>query len=82
MKELNSIEMREVSGAGMLSDAAGLLGSGIGAIVDMVMGGKSTAAADAGRNMAESIAGIVESGFGIINNIFNSIFGGLFGKKK
>lgn len=78
MKELNSIEMREVSGAGLLSNAAGLLGSGIGAIVDMAMGGKSTAAADFGRNMAESIATIVESGFGIINNIFSS----LFGKKK
>jgi len=78
MKELNSIEMREVSGAGLLSDAAGLLGSGIGAIVDMAMGGKSTTGADFGRNMAKNIATIVESGFGIINNIFNS----LFGKKK
>ena len=67
--------MQEVSGAGLLSDAAGLLGSSIGAIVDAAMGGKSTAAADAGRDMAKGIAGIVEAGMSIIGNLFGSLFG-------
>lgn len=82
MKQLNTNEMREVSGAGLLTDSAGLLGRGIGAIVDIIRGGKDTAAADAGRTIAEGIAGIVESGVGVINTIVSTIFGGLFGRNK
>ncbi len=75
MKELNNVDMQAVSGAGVLSDAAGLMGGSIGAIIDAIMGGKSTAAADAGRDMAKGIAGIIEAGMGVISNIFGSLFG-------
>lgn len=77
MKELNTVEMKEVSGAGFLADTAGMLGSGIGAIVDLALGSKNTAAADAGRNIGKGIGGIVEAGI----NAITSFFGGLFGKK-
>ncbi|WP_343711106.1 hypothetical protein [Kosakonia radicincitans] len=77
MKELNTVEMKEVSGAGFLADTAGMLGGGIGAIVDLALGSKNTAAADAGRNIGKGIGGIVEAGI----NAITSFFGSLFGKK-
>lgn len=77
MKELNTVEMKEVAGAGFLADTAGMLGSGIGAIVDLALGGKNTDAANAGRNIGKGIGGIVEAGV----NAITSFFGSLFGKK-
>lgn len=76
MKELNCVEIKEVAGAGIFSDAGGLLGGGIGAIVDASIG-KGTAGADAGAVLGNGIGAIVDGGLGILGGLF----GGLFGKK-
>lgn len=78
MKELNNNEMMAVSGAGFLSNTAGMIGGTLGGLVDAIMGGKNTTFADMGRNVCKSVAGFVESGFGMIKNLF----GGLFGSKE
>lgn len=77
MKELNNNEMQAVSGAGFLSDFTGSLGNTLGSVVDTFMGGKSTFFADTCRKIGTSVAGVIESGFGLIGKIV----GGLFGSK-
>ena len=76
MKELNNVEVNEVSGAGIFSAAGSLLGGGIGAIVDASIG-KGTAATNAGAALGNGIGAIVDAGLGVIGGLF----GGLFGKK-
>ncbi|APG18116.1 hypothetical protein Y71_13030 [Kosakonia radicincitans DSM 16656] len=77
MKELNNNEMMAVSGAGFLSDTAGMIGGSLGGLVDAILGGDKTTFADMGRKTCQAVAGFIESGFGIIKNLF----GGLFGSK-
>ncbi|TQI78097.1 hypothetical protein FHU10_1911 [Serratia fonticola] len=75
MKVLNTEEMQAVSGAGQIADAAKALGEGIGSIIENfgVKGAK-----DAAANLGNGIGLVVEAGI----DVFNSIFGGIFGRKK
>ncbi|QHA86985.1 hypothetical protein FO014_08450 [Serratia rhizosphaerae] len=75
MRELNQIEMQEISGAGPITDAATALGAGIGSIIESV-GVKG--AKDAAASLGAGIGQVIEAGV----NILNSIFGGIFGRRK
>ena len=66
MKELNLVEVEQVSGAGAFADAAANLGAGIGRIVDAAHGNVSTAAADAGRKLGQGIGEVVEVVHGVL----------------
>ncbi|ANI82980.1 hypothetical protein [Kosakonia oryzae] len=77
MKELNNNEMMAVSGAGFLSNTAGMIGGALGGVVDAILGGDKTTFADMSRKACQAVAGFIESGFGIVKNLF----GGLFGSK-
>ncbi len=74
MRDLNSNELAEVSGAGAIKDAGAALGTGIGAIIEAA-GVKG--AAEAGTALGTGIGAVIETGV----NLLSSIFGGLFGKK-
>ena len=65
MKELNLVEVEQVSGAGAFADAAANLGAGIGRIVDAAHGNVSTAA-DAGRKLGQGIGEVVEVVHGVL----------------
>ncbi|MFQ0993399.1 hypothetical protein [Gilliamella apicola] len=60
MKELNLVEVEQVSGAGVFADAGASLGAGIGGVIDAVHGNVSTAAADAGRKLGRGIGEVFE----------------------
>lgn len=74
MRELNSVEVQSVSGAGIITDIGATMGQGIGSIVEIA--GKP-GAAQAGMQLGASIGAIVESAITAIS----SLFGGLFGRK-
>ncbi|QJT80775.1 hypothetical protein [Kosakonia sp. MUSA4] len=75
MKVLNTNEMMAVSGAGLLSNTAGMIGGALGGIVDAIMGGDKTTFADMGRKTCQAVAGFVESGFNVVKNLFSGLFG-------
>jgi len=77
MKVLNTNEMMAVSGAGFLSNTAGMIGGALGGVVDAILGGNKTTFADMSRKACQAVAGFVESGFNVVKNLF----GGLFGSK-
>lgn len=77
MRELNTVELNEVSGAGFIADAAEALGRSIGAIVESGTKGKA-GDADRGASLGSSIGQVIEAGISTIGGLF----GGLFGKKK
>ncbi|MFQ1012317.1 hypothetical protein [Gilliamella apicola] len=60
MKELNLVEVEQVSGAGRLADAGAHIGGGIGRIVDAALGNVSTVAADAGSALGQGIGEFIE----------------------
>lgn len=72
MKELNHVEMEQVSGAGAIADAAQALGQGIGAIVQAtgVQG-----ATEAGASLGKGIGSVVEVGISALSNLFDGLFG-------
>ncbi len=70
MKELNNVEMQVVSGAGLISAAAGMLGEGIGSIIDAALGSKNSMLADLGRNVGKGLGSVLESGLDLITKIF------------
>lgn len=74
MRELNTTELQEVSGAGKIADAAASLGSSIGALMENfgVKGAK-----EAATSIGNNIGAIVETSI----DFFNTIFGGIFGRK-
>ncbi|MCX8648841.1 hypothetical protein J3U21_00625 [Gilliamella sp. B2776] len=65
MKELNLVEVEQVSGAGFIADAAGALGAGIGAVVDAAHGDESNAGQNSGRLLGQGIGRVVEAVIGI-----------------
>lgn len=65
MKELNAIEMQEVSGSGILSTAGSMVGAGIGSILDAIIPGESTLVTDACRTIGRFIGAIAENPLGI-----------------
>jgi hypothetical protein len=77
MRELNSCELKDVSGAGIITDAGTALGQGIGSIIEAV-GGKG--AKEVGAALGNGIGQVVEVGVGILGSLFGGIFG-IFGKK-
>lgn len=75
MKVLNNNEMQAVSGAGFLANTAGSLGNVLGGLLDVVLGNDNKTFATIGRNVCQSVAGFVESGFGMIKGLFSGLFG-------
>ena len=65
MKELNLVEVEQVSGAGWIADAGGALGAGIGAVVDAAHHNVSTAGQDSGRLLGQGIGQVVEAIIGL-----------------
>lgn len=72
MRELNKVELQDVSGAGQIADAAKALGSGIGALIENfgIKGAK-----DAAANLGNGIGEVIEAGLSVLNGIFGGIFG-------
>lgn len=70
MKELNSTEVQEVSGAGIFSDAGLSLGQSIGAIVDASIG-KGNAGATTGASLGQSIGAIIDNSLNFWASIFS-----------
>lgn len=75
MRELNSVEVNAVSGAGFITDIGAALGQSIGAIVES--NGKAGATQN-GLQLGASIGAIVETAI----SAFSSFFSGLFGSSK
>lgn len=65
IKELNALEIQQVSGAGMFSDLAGAIGGAIGKIVDggTAIGGLHTNATDPATNLGKGIGSIFDLNF-------------------
>ncbi|VEB95410.1 Uncharacterised protein [Cedecea lapagei] len=78
MRELNGNELKDVSGAGIITDAGTALGQGIGAIVEAAGVKGST---EAGKALGNGIGQVVEVGVNIITSIVGGLFGGIFGRK-
>ncbi|ELW9444420.1 hypothetical protein RJ492_003257 [Pluralibacter gergoviae] len=78
MRELNSSELNEVSGAGFIADAGTALGRGIGAIIEAA-GGKG--GMEAGTSLGTGIGQVVEAGLGVLSSIVGGLFGSIFGRK-
>lgn len=79
MRELNRHEVEEVSGAGIISDAATALGMGIGKVVDTVK--ETTTATEAGATLGYGIGQVVEASLSVVSNFLGGILGGLFGRR-
>lgn len=73
MKEINTIEMREVSGSGILSTAGSMVGAGIGSILDAIIPGESTFATDACQTIGRFIGAIAENPLGIFGVIVGNL---------
>ncbi|UDJ84914.1 hypothetical protein [Kosakonia oryzae] len=73
MKELNAIEMQEVSGAGILSTAGSMVGAGIGSILDAITPGESTLMTDACKTIGRFIGAIAENPLGIFGVILSNL---------
>ncbi|MBK4715538.1 MULTISPECIES: hypothetical protein [Tenebrionibacter/Tenebrionicola group] len=73
MRELNSVEVNAVSGAGFIADIGAVLGEGIGKFIDAATGktGNATAGLNAGQHIGETI----EKALSPICSIWASIFG-------
>lgn len=65
MRELNNVEVKEVSGAGIISDFASSIGSSIGSLADSVTEiiNKTTDFKTAGSRLAQGIGQILELNF-------------------
>lgn len=78
MKELNSKEIEQVSGAGIFADLAGGIGGAIGAIVDAgtALGGLNTNATAPATTLGKGIGSIFELNIlGAISQIGSGIVG-------
>ncbi|MGV3344318.1 hypothetical protein ACGVWS_00760 [Enterobacteriaceae bacterium LUAb1] len=78
MKELNSLEIEQVSGAGIFADIGGGIGGAIGSIVDAgtSLGGLNTNAHAAAETLGKGIGNIFELNvFGAISNIGAGVVG-------
>ncbi|KIS44350.1 hypothetical protein [Kosakonia radicincitans] len=71
MKQLSNDEMQAVSGAGLISLAAGMLGEGIGIVIDAAFGGKGSFATDLGRNIGKGIGVVLETSLNLFSSIMN-----------
>ncbi|MFQ1007100.1 hypothetical protein B6D12_04500 [Gilliamella apicola] len=60
MKELNLIEVEQVSGAGAIIDAAGALGAGIGSVIDAINHDSTQSSQNAGHILGSNIGKIIE----------------------
>jgi hypothetical protein len=78
MKELNTVEIQEVSGSGILSVTGSMIGAGFGSLVDAILPGESHFVADAGRTIGRFIGAVAENPLGI----FGVIIGSLFNRKQ
>lgn len=72
MRELNSVEVKSVSGAGIITDIGATMGQSIGAIVEI--NGK-VGATDAGMKLGASIGAIVETSIAAFANFFSGLLG-------
>lgn len=65
MRELNSVEVEHVSGAGFFVDIAGAIGGAIGSIVDAgtALGGLKTNATTPAETLGKGIGSILEFNF-------------------
>ncbi len=72
MRELNSVEVNAVSGAGFITDIGASLGQSIGAIVEST--GK-VGATNTGLQMGASIGAIVETSIAAFANFFSGLLG-------
>ena len=70
VKELNSMEVQQVSGAGAFSDAGLTLGQSIGAIVDASINNGSHVGASIGASMGQSIGAIVDGALDFLARLF------------
>lgn len=73
MKELNAIEMQEVSGSGILSITGSMVGAGIGSMLDAIIPGESTLVTDACRTIGRFIGAIAENPLGIFGVILSNL---------
>ncbi|MBK4715537.1 MULTISPECIES: hypothetical protein [Tenebrionibacter/Tenebrionicola group] len=73
MRELNSVEVNAVSGAGYITDIGAALGESIGKIVEVATG--KTGSSSIGQQMGQSIGAIVENAISTISSIFGNLFG-------
>jgi len=80
MKELNAIEMQEVSGSGILSTAGSMVGTGIGSILDAIIPGESTLVTDACRTIGRFIGAIAENPLGIFGVVLINLLNRNSGK--
>lgn len=71
MKELNSVEVQEVSGAGLFTDIGLTMGAGIGSIVDAATG-KGNVGAQSGTLLGAGIGAIFDALFGGLSSLFGS----------
>ena len=72
MKELTQTEVMEVSGAGIVSDAGKVLGSGFGALIDAgasIFGIKPNASTTIGK-IGESIGSAFDAGISGVKQFF------------
>ncbi len=79
MRELNTEELASVSGAGFITDAAALMGKGIGGIVDASCK-TGTQATAAGEALGRGIGMVVEASVTILQGFLGGI-SDLFSKK-
>ena len=75
MKELNKVEVEQVSGAGFIADAGGALGKGIGWIIDAKNPNNGGLGQQAGGALGQGIGQIVEAGIGAISQIIGAGLG-------
>ena len=72
MRELKTEELASVSGAGIIADAAALLGQGIGKIID-ASHNSGTKAAEAGETLGRGVGTIVEASVTLFQNLWSGI---------
>lgn len=74
MKELNYIEVEQVSGAGIIDDVVTVVGQGIGSAVELFgITGASVAGAAVGHSIGQTIEAPVNKILDTIQNISSSI---------
>ncbi|MBT0719209.1 hypothetical protein HGT71_13250 [Rosenbergiella epipactidis] len=71
MKELNSVQMESVSGAGAFANAFGTVGTVFGSVAQLV--GWKNAKANAG-NMAKNAGLVIDSAIGTVTSFFKLVF--------
>lgn len=82
MKELNVVEMQNVSGSGILSITGGIIGTGIGSIIDIFTPGDGSILTDAAHTIGRFIGASFENPAGPIGVMLANLLGYFTGALK